>query len=270
MAKFAFCIGINDYPKTGNDLAGCVNDVVDWSAVLKARGFTVATLLDKAATGKAIRAGITATIAKAKAGDQVVIEYSGHGSFVPDKNGDEPDGYDECLCPYDIFTNGPLIDDELSKLFAARADGVRLVFISDSCHSGTVARFSPIESAALGNSKVAQITKTRFLPPSTFLTQSQIKTMGIRKVRSSTAPGSFYALLLSGCQDAETSADAWFSGRPNGAFTYSALKALATLKATATYQDWYNAIRKRLPSAAYVQTPNINGSATMKAWKVFS
>ncbi|MFM8252890.1 MAG: caspase domain-containing protein [Planctomycetota bacterium] len=270
MAKFAFCIGINDYPGSGNDLAGCVNDVKDWAALLKARGFTVTTLLDSAATGKAMRAGMAETIAQAKAGDQVVIQYSGHGSFVPDKNGDEPDGYDECLCPYDIFSKGPLIDDELSKIFAARADGVRLVFISDSCHSGTVARFSPIESAALGKGKVPKITRARFLPPSTFLSESQVKTMGVRKVRSASAPGSFYALLLSGCQDSETSADAWFAGRPNGAFTFSALKALETLEETATYQDWYNAIRKRLPSSAYVQTPNINGSATMKAWKVFS
>ena len=30
MAKRALCIGINDYPGTGSDLAGCVNDAHDW------------------------------------------------------------------------------------------------------------------------------------------------------------------------------------------------------------------------------------------------
>lgn len=270
MAKLALCIGINDYPGSSADLAGCVNDVKDWTTELKARGFSVSTLLDSAATGKGMRTAIAELIGKAKAGDVAVVQYSGHGSYVPDRNGDEPDGYDECLCPYDIFSKGPLVDDELSKIFAARADGVRLVFISDSCHSGSVARFSPIEDAALGKTKVPKITKARFLPPSTFLSANELGQMGVRKVRSSNAPASHYALLLSGCQDAETSADAWFSGRPNGAFTFSALRALKGLPATATYQSWYTAIRKRLPSQAFVQTPNINGSATMKAWKVFS
>ncbi|MGE5839594.1 MAG: caspase family protein, partial [Deltaproteobacteria bacterium] len=40
MAKRALCIGINDYPGTGSDLAGCVNDANDWAVLLKKRGFT--------------------------------------------------------------------------------------------------------------------------------------------------------------------------------------------------------------------------------------
>ncbi len=37
MAKNALCIGINDYPGTGSDLAGCVNDANDWAAALAAK-----------------------------------------------------------------------------------------------------------------------------------------------------------------------------------------------------------------------------------------
>ena len=39
--KTALCIGINNYPGTQNDLNGCVNDANDWTAELKARGYTV-------------------------------------------------------------------------------------------------------------------------------------------------------------------------------------------------------------------------------------
>jgi hypothetical protein len=63
---------------------------------------------------------------------------------VPDTNGDEIDGLDEALCPYDLQTGGgALIDDEINTLFSARKAGVRLVLISDSCHSGTVTPLPP-------------------------------------------------------------------------------------------------------------------------------
>src|SRR5688500_369618 len=69
MSKYAVCVGINDYPGTGNDLGGCVNDANDWESALKKRGFATTKLLDKAATKKAISAALVKTIAKAKSGD---------------------------------------------------------------------------------------------------------------------------------------------------------------------------------------------------------
>ncbi len=86
----------------------------------------------------------THAIAAAKRGDLVVIQYSGHGSFVPDGDADEPDGTDECICPWDIGSKDPIADDELFDLYGQRAHGVKLAVISDSCHSGTVAKFAPI------------------------------------------------------------------------------------------------------------------------------
>ena len=66
---------------------------------------------------------------------------------------------------------------------------------------------------------------------------------------------------MSGCQDVEYSYDAYFQNRPNGAFTFVALQALKHIKPTSTYQDWYKAIRKILPSQQYPQSPNLYGSA---------
>jgi hypothetical protein len=267
--EYALCIGINDYPGTNSDLAGCVNDVNDWAEALQGRGFAVEKLLDKKATGAAMRKAIEATVAKGKRGDTVVIQYSGHGSYVPDEDGDEPDGTDECLCPHDIRTNGPITDDELFDLYSAKEYGVKLVIISDSCHSGSVAKFAPITTPPTIRGMDAPQRKVRFLPPSTFLSQGDTAKLGVRRAaRSSRPPGRYAGLLIAGCQDTEYSYDAYFDGRPNGAFTFVALRALASLGADAPYRKWFGEIRKALPSQQYPQSPNLFGSSSMKRWKV--
>jgi len=269
MAKLALCIGINDYPGTDSDLAGCVNDANDWAVAFAKRGFSVEKIFDRKATGAGIREGIQNLMAKGKNGDSVIVHYSGHGSFVPDEDGDEPDGTDECICPYDIGTEGPITDDELFGLFSARAPGVRLVMISDSCHSGTVARFAPIVTPPTLRGRGAPRRIVRFLPPAVFLSKRQASKLGVtRALHRSSPPGRYAALLMSGCQDTEYSYDAWFQGRPNGAFTFVALRSLKSLPVQATYRDWYKAIRKVLPSQQYPQTPNLYGATRMKGWKV--
>jgi hypothetical protein len=223
-------------------------------------------MFDKQATGSAMRRAIAAIVGKARSGDTVVIQYSGHGSFVPDDDGDEPDGTDECLCPYDIMTKGPLVDDELFDLYSDRKPRVKLVVISDSCHSGSVARFAP--SAPAGGGRAAPQPKVRFMPPEVFLPRRALAHLGTRRARrASSPPGRYAALLMSGCQDTEYSYDAYFQGRPNGAFSFAALKALAKLSKTASYTTWYNAVRRQLPSQQYPQSPNLFGSSTMKRWK---
>jgi hypothetical protein len=93
-------------------------------------------LLDEQATRDEVRNTIAAAAAELKAGDVFMSTYAGHGSQVPDFNSDEDDGADETLCLFD----GMLIDDELYELWSGFADDVRIVMISDSCHSGTVSR----------------------------------------------------------------------------------------------------------------------------------
>ncbi len=271
MAKYALCIGINDYPGTGSDLAGCVNDARDWSATLKARGFDVSLLLDKKATGKAMRAAIGDLVAQGQSGDTVLFHYSGHGSFVDDVDGDEPDGTDECLCPYDIATKGPITDDELFQLYSAAKPGVRVVVVSDSCHSGTVAKFAPITTPKPAAGGGGPVRKVRFLPPAVFLSKARLAKLGVRRrAIPASPPGHHAALLMAGCQDTEYSYDAYFAGRPNGAFSFVALRALKKLKAKATYADWYKAIRKELPSQQYPQRPNLYGTAAMKVWRALA
>jgi hypothetical protein len=267
--KRALCIGINDYPGTGSDLAGCVNDAHDWAAALAKRGFTVSKLLDRKATGSAIRKAIANILGDAKSGDRIVIQFSGHGSFVPDEDGDEPDGTDECLCPYDIRAKGPITDDELFDLLSDHVRGVRVVMFSDSCHSGTVARFAPITTPPTMRGRGAPQRKVKFLPPGAFLSRRAASRLGLRRARrAASPPGRYAALLMSGCQDTEYSYDAYFQGRPNGAFTFVALRELARMPAHASYRRWYDTVRKTLPSQQYPQSPNLYGTASMKRWTV--
>ena len=280
MSKRALCMGINNYPGTHMDLSGCVNDANDWAAELAGRGFAVSKLIEQQATKAAMVNGIESLIGGAVSGDVLVITYSGHGTYVPDTNGDEIDGLDEALCPYDIQTGGgPLIDDEINTLFAARKAGVRLLLISDSCHSGTVTRAAP------GDPDAEDAPRPRFMPMGNWLSADKLP-HGISGQLLTTVPvtsgGSPFAgalsrmmgdLLLAGCKEGPNnfSYDARIGGRPCGAFTYYALKALKALPANATYADWHAKINPGyLPSASYPQSPQIFGSADARQRKIFN
>lgn len=260
--KSALCVGVNDYPGTGSDLAGCVNDAKDWKQALAQRGFSVTSLHDKKATASAIRGALTALVKGAKPGDTVVFTFSGHGSWLPDDDGDEVDGRDEMICPYDVGSGGAVMDDDLHEIFGQRANGVRLVFVSDSCHSGTVSKFfAPPPS--VGKS----YPRPRFLHPRAFV-KSKTMLKAIDKVAAlpATPKSKFPALLAAGCRDVEYSWDASFGGRPNGAFTYFALQGLAAKPKT--YADWMQRVRKKLPSTAHPQSPSLYGNAGAKQWSV--
>jgi hypothetical protein len=273
--KLALCVGINDYPGTDMDLAGCSNDAKDWAKALKANDFEVETLFDKEATGDHILSGIERLVMLAEKGDSIVITYSGHGSFVPDESGDEEDGCDECLCPYDIIDNGPIVDDELGNLFSEIRDGVKAVFLSDSCHSGTVAKFMPILTPPTTTTKSAPQRTIRFMPPGVFLPKKALKMIGqTLTCRPTTPSDESRMLLIAGCQDVEYSYDAYFKGRPNGAFTFCALKALNEMPGAGTglvnYAQWFKAIRRMLPSRQYPQSPSLVATKIQKRWRVFS
>ena len=282
MARFALCIGINNYPGTDMDLDGCVNDANDWATEFIARGFAVRTLLDAEATKAATVSAMRDVIAAAHDGDLVAITFSGHGTYVFDTGneagdpGDETDGFDEALCPHDVQATGdPLTDDEIHALLASRRTGVRLLLIADSCHSGTVSRAAP---ATFGGGP-----RKRFLPPSRWMkTVRGVRPPLARPARDFAHAGAsaFKAsvqptgtaplddVLLAGCMEGKLnfSYDAVLADRPNGAFTFHALKALRGLPPGATYADWHAAITpERLPTTDYPQTPQIVAVDTAKS-----
>ena len=263
--KRALCVGINDYPGTGSDLAGCVNDARDWKRVLEQRGYEVAVLLDGRATRANVASALTALIGEARPGDSLVFTFSGHGSWLPDESGDEPDGRDEMLCPHDVSRGQYLMDDALAEIFERKPAGARFYFISDSCHSGTVAKFMP---SPLPRSLQRKLPRPRFLPPAAFLKNRSMLAAAQRVAGLARAVKQRYpALLAAGCRDVEYSYDADFGGRPNGAFTYFALRALAKNPSTPT--QWMRLVRQGLPTSVHPQTPSLYGNSAMKSGRMF-
>lgn len=146
MAKRALLVGINKYKIPGVDLNGCVNDVTNIrNILLRYFGFNavdIRVLVDERATRENILSRIKWLVNKAADGDSLLFHYSGHGSQVADRDGDElKDKMDEILCPHDMDWDGNFIkDDDLGKVFENLPSGVNLEVLLDSCHSGTGTR----------------------------------------------------------------------------------------------------------------------------------
>ncbi|WP_100444721.1 caspase family protein [Glycomyces xiaoerkulensis] len=128
-------------------LAGCVNDANDMTALARSQGFSTTTLLDRDGRCQNIIDAIGDAARRLRSGDFFLLTYAGHGSQIPDATGDEADDMDETWVGYDR----QLMDDELYALWGEFQPGVRILMISDSCHSGTVARvaFPAYEAFAL-------------------------------------------------------------------------------------------------------------------------
>jgi uncharacterized caspase-like protein len=263
MNKRALVIGINDYPGTGSDLFGCVNDALDWAAALRNRGFSVTLLLDAEAKKARIMSEGRKLVRATKGDDKLLCTFSGHGTQVRDLNGDESDYRDEAICPHDLDKGQLILDDELAVLFGALPPTARCVLIADSCHSGTVARMAPALSM-LPPGVRRPVARVRYLPVDAWVVNRKKRASG-----QSVGLRGGTALLLAGCREFEYSYDANFVGRPNGAFTYAALKALSQMKSTSTYSDWYTRIRRYLPASDYPQTPQLVGTAAQRSWKLF-
>ena len=246
--KKAVCIGINNYPGIFNDLKGCVNDANDWAELLTEFGFEVNVMLDEQGTRANIKAALTDLVSALRAGDYGVFTYSGHGTYNRDTSGDEPDSYDEALYVYD----GILLDDELREILNDLNPQASLVFVSDSCYSGTVTRVVEDES---------HYAKPRFVPVLGYSPLIPVKTRFL-------AEAEMLELLLAGCSDSELSYDAYINDRYNGAMSRYAIDAVRANR-EATFNDFYTSLRQALPSNDYPQTPQLEGSDANKSRKLF-
>lgn len=265
MNKKALCVGINDYPYGDeNDLKGCVNDAHDWSQLLKTHfGFTdVKVLLDAQATKSNILAGLKGLLDGAKAGDVLVFTNASHGTYVADKDGDEPK-YDEAICPYDVDKN-LIIDDELRVLFANLPKGVSLTVISDSCHSGSVTR-AVVEGTP-------DQRRHRFLSPALrgekVLSAAELKAAGKKKEKF--PEEGMNEVLLSGCKSNQYSSDASINGKFHGAMSYYAIKAITEANYKLTYEELRTALVPALEDEGYDQAPQLEGKAAHKQKQIFT
>jgi metacaspase-1 len=226
-------IGLNgvdpkQYSGWDGQLRACEQDAHDMDALATKLGYTPTVLLTKAATSKSVIAAISKAAKALVAGDTFLLTYSGHGGQVPDRNGDEskkdsdevgefPDQYDETWVLYDR----QLIDDEMYQLWSLFAPKVRIVMLSDSCHSGTVAKPLGSRPKAMKAPGRRRPVASRRMPldveDATYREHKRLYD-GIQKrvpPRSKAAIGAT-VVLISGCQDNQTSADGTVNGRFTG------------------------------------------------------
>ena len=136
----ALCVGIDNYPPP-NALTGCVKDTAIWASALKANGFEQPrVLLNEVATHSTIVSALRELVLTSTRGDVLVFQYSGHGTSVPDFDGDEASGEDQALVPVDFRDGAFLVDDDIRAIFNLLPDGVSLTAFIDCCRSGTITR----------------------------------------------------------------------------------------------------------------------------------
>jgi hypothetical protein len=264
MAKRALLVGINRYRMPGADLRGCVNDVRNLQALLVEQyGFAkkdIVTLTDFDATKKAMQAGIRELVSSGRAGDVLLFHYSGHGSNVPDADGDEADSRDEILCPTDLDWKDPLTDDWLRKAFDKLRAGVSLTVIMDCCHSGTNTRAvlppdAPVISRYLPSpwDLVAAESGRRLRGT----TRGTLRRSTRARRRNDVVEADIAEVLITGCRDTQTSADAFMGGSYNGALTYTLVDAAREAGPGVTYQDLRERSGAALKSGGFDQVPQL-------------
>lgn len=241
------------YGGWSGELNACEADAKDMAEIAQSKGFEVKTLLTKEATRKNVIDGITKAASTLTSGDIFMLSYSGHGGQLPDLNSDEDDAQDETWCLYD----GELIDDEIYSLLCKFAQGVRILVFSDSCHSGTVTKMAYYQSATsmLSSKAIAPETRYRFMPMEvavrTYRDNKKFYDPILKdpKLKESRDAVKASAILISGCQDNQLSADGTF----NGLFTANLLQVWNEGKFKKGYRAFRRAIVNRMPPD---QTPN--------------
>ena len=258
MTKKALCVGINDYPGSQNDLKGCVNDCNNWAALLKKRGFSrIVKVRNSEATVRRVKAAINNHIKATKAGDVLVITFSGHGTSVYDKSGDEADGRDEALCLYD----GLLLDDDLAKCLKNIVEGAIVTLVMDCCHSGTITRNYVSSGSHLEEhlDEKARVMESLWTAPNT----------PVVKAFGRGGEGRMKHLLLTGCTSKQYSYDAYINGTYQGALSYNASDVINKAKGI-TWNIFYKRLKTKLPSSQYPQNPQLEGPTHLKKRELFT
>lgn len=241
-------IGLNfvdpkHYEGWDGELAACEADAKDMFVLAKRQGFQAsAPKLTKKATAEAVTGALDNAAKKLSKGDLLFLTYSGHGGQVKDTNGDDEDTMDETWVLYDR----QLVDDELYNLWAKFKPGVRILVLSDSCHSGTVVRNIPsfIEGGPRRRAMPREVGKAVEKRHQKLYRSIQENNPGAEKGK---VPAS--VLLISGCMDNQFSMD----GERNGAFTGALKKVWNGGRFAGHYRKFRDTIRAGLPDT---QSPN--------------
>ena len=232
-SKHALVIGIN-YKNTAYALNGCINDALNMQTYFKKQSFDNIVILTDDTPAKPTNANIIAEFTKllkqATSGDFVCVTYSGHGTFVDDKNNDETDKRDEAMVPLDFNL---IIDDTLKSIIDKNLKAnVTLFLLFDCCHSGTILdlKYQYLDSEQNNTSTI---------------NNNEIATKGT-------------VIMISGCTDAQTSEDAYINNQAQGALTWSLLDVLNKSDHKVSWKTLIQTMRTKLTTSKYTQIPQFS------------
>ena len=234
--KVALLFGINDYMGSQNDLSGCLNDIDDVEKKLRNEfpEFQIRKFKNSEVTTMKFIAEIENAMNTITLPGVLYIHYSGHGCQVP--NIAETNKYDEALYLY----NGALVDDNIWTLQQKTPEGLTVVAKFDSCFSGSM-------------NKAISKTKKRFYQ----MPGVRVMKTAVRKFNKT---DSDQWVIFSGCGEEQTSSDAYFNDRPNGAFTFYDLKSY---NKTSTYKGEITVLKTFLPNSNFDQIPGLYGNTNL-------
>jgi len=200
-------------------------------------------------------------------GDKIFISYSGHGSYIADKNGDEKDDtQDETLCPYDTDRTGyslnrnMILDDEIGEKLKA-LEGRLVVMIFDSCHSGTSTRSlntSSVRSLSYSDEAVLERVSSR----SALNPGSQAENSRLYSLSEEIDASKSYMAFLSATSPDQKAYEIKVGDVKYGALNYSFIQAAADKGGNITLsdiKDKFYAVKKT-QADIYDQDPQIEGN----------
>lgn len=206
------------YDGWAGECPGADIDARDMHEAFAAWGLTSTLLMDKQVTWANWRSTVATAAAPLKAGDLLVLMFSGHGGQLADNNGDEADGQDETLCLWD----GQVRDDEVLKFLKTLPPGLRIVLFNDQCHSeGNFRAFTRQIQRSISLGRWGKVT-ARVLIEKADAWNGQL-------------------IQFAGCREAAYS----YGSTLGGTWTQTLLTALPEVD---TWRGWYDAAAKLMPA----------------------
>jgi metacaspase-1 len=254
--KLALLVGISKYQRRGASTEWSnLNTGLDLELLQKAliekfrfEPADILVLRDEKATRDGIIAGLRNLSARAGKGDVVFFHYSGHGDSIPDDNGDEVDGKDESLVPFDYVSKRDpaknIRDDEIGKILdeLKRKQPASVTVSLDSCYSGTATRG---DDAGRGGGDDAP--KPENESPSGLLD------------KNASYPASY--VFLAAASPRQTAKEIPYDSKQQiGIYTLALVRALNEATPQTTYRDLFERINDIITSARGDQNPQLEGA----------
>jgi hypothetical protein len=235
-------------------LRGCHQDARDMANIAREQGFSTQILLDDQATSQVVVRELDRAARALRPGDAFLLTYAGHGAQVPDEHGDEADRLDETWVIFDRM----FLDDEIYAALSRFVPGVRILVISDSCHSGSVAREAQVRMLAQspdfapfygGGELVFRTPGPGFGARVVGDHQAEYGATRRSVPRNARDLVNASVIQISACQDDQLAAD----GAGNGLFTSTLKRAWCAGAFTGNHRGFWQAIDRDMPRT---QRPN--------------